>query len=54
MKNNILSPFFATHPYLNRIERALITGSSFMVVLTLSAVVYDIEPLQNKIGTGFV
>jgi len=45
MKNNILSPFFALHPNLNRIERALITGSSFMVVLTISAIVYDIAPL---------
>lgn len=25
-----------------------------MVVVTISAIVYDIAPLQDKLGTGFV
>jgi len=50
MKNNILSPYIAVHPYLNRIERALITGSSFMVVLTISSVLYDINKFQKLIS----
>lgn len=52
MKNNILSPYLFSHPYLNRIERALITGTSFMLLFTITSVIQDISEINNKISNG--
>jgi len=38
-KHMVTSPIFGTHPYLSRLERATIAGSTFMLMITSSSLI---------------
>jgi hypothetical protein len=46
-KHCLTSPIFANHPYLGRMERGIITGSGFLVLVTISSVIQDYIGFEN-------
>jgi len=50
-KHSVTSPIFATHPYLGRMERAIITASSFLVMISISSVIQDIKGFTGILNT---
>ena len=57
-KHMITSPIFGTHPYLSRMERATIAGSTFMLMVTSSSLIQDATGLDGNLPftlvAGFV